>query len=101
MCPHTTIHVCAYILCVLIRLYMCPHTTTYLSSYYHIFFLQDLIAGGKVVLGHMYSTYIYVSSYYYICVLILPARSDSWRQVFRTETHALEAPFQAPPPVPL
>ena len=46
MCPHTTI--CAFILlCVLILYDMCPHTTVYVSSY------------------------SYLSSYYYIGVLIL------------------------------
>ncbi len=71
MCPDTTIyvssyyHICVLILlcmcphatpCVCILLSMCPHTTIYVSSFY--WWADEL-------------TSIYVSSYCYVCVLIL------------------------------
>jgi hypothetical protein len=72
-CPHTTICVSSYtLLCVIIRLYMCPHTTVCVlilmscvlidvSSYYYM----------CPPTAQYVSSYCYMSSYYYVCVLIL------------------------------
>ena len=63
VCPDTTIcvswycYVCPHTTtCVLTLRYMCPHTTIYVSSYYYICVLN---------------TTIYVPSHYYICVLVI------------------------------
>jgi hypothetical protein len=72
MCPHTTIQVSSYY-------YVCPHTTICVSSYYYICVLILPKPDGRVRgyissdLTLLYSVQIllYVSEYYYICVLIL------------------------------
>jgi hypothetical protein len=95
MCPHTIIYVSSdttyvsayYYICVRILLNMCPHTyyymwphtTTYVSSYHASLPLgyicvicvriPSLLALGIYMCPH--TTAIYVSSYYYMCVLIL------------------------------
>jgi hypothetical protein len=101
MCPHATVYVSSYYcICVLILLYMCPHATVYVSSYYCICVLILLYMCPHALLTLVSSvlknivgllqefdavhvpievrslymcpyTTIYVSSYYYICVLIL------------------------------
>ena len=53
MCPHTTI-------CVRILLYICSHTTIHMSSG------EEVRSCPNVSAYH----YIYMSSYYYICVVI-------------------------------
>ena len=72
MCPHAAIYVhhtnidvssCSFTHVSSILLHVCPRTTIYMSSYYYIYVLILLC-----VCPH---TTIYMSSYYYRCVLIL------------------------------
>jgi hypothetical protein len=93
VCPHATIYVssyygilvyiCAYsvaaLLQLLLLLYMCPHATIYVSSYYDIlvyicaythYYTCATCNCNRAATEHT-STTIYLSSCYYMCVLIL------------------------------
>jgi hypothetical protein len=105
--PVYTAGMCYLTTCVLILLYMCPHTTIYVSSYYsyahrgQALFKPLYIQHICVILLHVSSYYyicvlillymcphttIYVSSYYYICVLILLIRA-SWTGPLQTPVY--------------
>jgi hypothetical protein len=61
-------------LCVLILLYMCPHTTIYVSSYCSRLRMLEALNAAKRVSSYYHICVLilpYVSSYYYTCVLIL------------------------------
>ena len=58
-------------MCVLVMLYVCPHTTTYVSSYYYICVLVLLRVSSYSYTTSASTLRLHVSSYYYICVLAL------------------------------
>jgi hypothetical protein len=63
-------------ICVLILLYMEPHTTIYVSSYYYICGLILLYVSSYYYICVL--ILLYVSSYYYICVVILLSVSSHY-----------------------
>ncbi len=69
---HSAIYVSSYrCICVLILLYMCAHTALYLASSYSYIRLLILTARRMRCMCPNIHTAIHVSSYRYICVLIL------------------------------
>jgi hypothetical protein len=79
LCPHThghTPHTTAIVLLAHTTACICPHTTIYVSSYYYILVLILL----------------YVSSYYYICVLI----SYYYRCVLSSHSYSLSQTLSLP-----